>query len=114
MLYVDGDSGVTVDQCAEISRALDSLLRVEGVIDEDTRLDVSSPGLDKPLVLQRQYAQHVGRDLCVEMLPAADDSRILDGKLVDVGEKSIKMETEDGTCDVKYDFIKTAKVKLPW
>ena len=114
IVYVEGDDGVTIDQCAEISRSLDALLKIEGVVDEDTRLDVSSPGLSRPLLLPRQYTRHIGRELSITLNSDEGEMEKIEGKLASADEKSIVVETESGPCDVQYVSISTAKVKLPW
>ncbi len=64
-VLVDTDSGITIDECARVSRELGRMLEVGDVLEGSTRLEVSSPGLDQPLKLLRQYAKNVGRRFVV-------------------------------------------------
>lgn len=70
-VYLDGDHGVNVDHCTEVSRFLESRLDRDK---EDFDLSVSSFGADRPLVLKRQFPQHLGRTLQVTM---KDESEIV-------------------------------------
>ena len=80
---IDGDNGVTIDDCIELSRAIESQLDRD---EEDFALDVSSAGADQPLKLTRQYLKNIGREVevvtfdgekSVGELTAADEERIV-------------------------------------
>lgn len=81
---IDGDNGITVDDCIELSRAIESHLDRD---EEDFALDVSSAGADQPLKLRRQYVKNIGRD--VEAL--ASDGEKTVGTLTEVGEESFTL-----------------------
>lgn len=88
-VYADSDTGITIDQITRISRKLSELLDSENVIEGRYRLDVSSPDLDKPLKLLRQYSKNIGRYFKVHysengvhqtkegILLSVDDSKIV-------------------------------------
>ena len=65
MVIVDGDKGVTIDDCVYISRELSKILDETNLVDDHYLLEVSTPGLDHPLKLKRQYKKNVGRSLKV-------------------------------------------------
>jgi ribosome maturation factor RimP len=60
-LYIDTDTGVTIGQCTELSRQLSAALELQDVVSSSYILEVSSPGLKKPLKLLRQYRKNIGR-----------------------------------------------------
>ncbi|WEK37082.1 MAG: ribosome assembly cofactor RimP [Candidatus Pseudobacter hemicellulosilyticus] len=92
-LFLDGDQGITVEKCIQINRALYKQLEESGLFPaDDFSLEVSSPGLDEPLRLQRQYNKNVGRP--VEVL--LTDGRKVEGKMTAVTEQGIEVE------EVKY------------
>ncbi len=84
-VLVDSMEGVKVQECAEISRGLIGEL---DLIDEDHSLEVSSPGLDAPLVLKQQYEKNIGRE--VEVI--FNDGKKKKGKLIAVAGKGIDVE----------------------
>jgi ribosome maturation factor RimP len=77
MILVDGDAGIGIADCAAISRFVGFKLEEEEVIDEAYNLEVSSPGIDSPLILQRQYTKNIGRNLGIKMLDGTKREGIL-------------------------------------
>lgn len=88
MLMLDSDEGITIQECADISRSLGEELEAAEVVGEAYTLEVSSPGLDQPLRLPRQYQKNVGRDLKVTLTTG----QALTGTLVEVKEGSIVLQ----------------------
>ncbi|MGD0338185.1 MAG: ribosome maturation factor [Bacteroidota bacterium] len=95
-VFVDSDSGVTTELCASISRDLAARLDAAEIIHGRYRLEVSSPGLDRPLKLYRQYPKNIGRTLKVKYTMEGTAVTVV-GKLVTVKENSIMVENEEGT-----------------
>jgi ribosome maturation factor RimP len=89
---LDGDNGVTIDDCATLSRSLAGVLEEQGLIGDNFTLEVTTPGVDKPLLLKRQYVKNVGRGLKVYR----KDKSILEGKLKQVTGEDIVLEQESG------------------
>jgi ribosome maturation factor RimP len=88
IILVDGDKGVGIADCAQISRYVGFRLEEGNVIEEAYNLEVSSPGLDAPLALPRQYVKNIGRTLAIKM---ADGSK-REGKLSGLTEDAILVE----------------------
>ena len=114
-IFLDADSGLGIEKCIRINRALyKTLEEMELFTDGDFSLEVSSPGIDQPLKLSRQYVKNVGRD--VEVL-LNDDTR-KEGTLKSVSEESITIEYTEGknkkavthTLDIPFTDIKHTKV----
>jgi ribosome maturation factor RimP len=64
-VLIDSDAGISIDECAEISRKLDDMIEAEALIPHAYTLEVSSPGVDYPLAMPRQYQKNIGRTLRV-------------------------------------------------
>ncbi|WP_437918945.1 ribosome assembly cofactor RimP [Sphingobacterium sp. LRF_L2] len=84
-ILLDGDAGIAIEDCAKVSRHVGFHLEEENVIDKKYRLEVSSPGIDTPLLLYRQYAKNKGRDIRITQL----DGTKREGKLLEVSESSV-------------------------
>ncbi|WP_032092872.1 MULTISPECIES: ribosome maturation factor RimP [Pasteurellaceae] len=80
-LYIDKDGGVTVDDCADVSRQVSAVLDVEDPIADKYNLEVSSPGLDRPLFTLAQYQRFIGQDIAVQLRIPQADRRKWQGKL---------------------------------
>lgn len=90
LVILDGDNGVTIDTCAEVSRKLSAALDESSLIEDRYTLEVASPGLDHPLKLKRQYFKNRGRKMKVTL----KDKKIVQGKLMEVMEESVTLEEE--------------------
>lgn len=90
-VLLDADNGMDVGRCAEVNRAL--YRHVEGIKlfgDENFSMEISSPGIDRPLKSQRQFKKNIGRTVEVTL----GDSSVVTGKLNDVDEENIILEKE--------------------
>jgi ribosome maturation factor RimP len=115
-LTVDKPGGVTLDDCTRLSRALGHALDVEEPIDHRYTLEVSSPGLDRPLEDRRDFEQAVGRLARVKTRPSWDGPRLLIGRLKGVEPEAVRIEEgEDGReWSVPWDAIAQARLEIEW
>ena len=112
--FVDTDKGITIEECASISRDLAQELDRGTVIEGTYRLEVSSPGIDKPLLMLRQYRKNVGRRFKV-LYQSAETRTTLVGKLQSVGDEKLTFETEKGeTIELDFTTIIESREELPW
>ena len=80
-LFIDKEGGVTVDDCADVSRQVSAILDVEDPIADKYNLEVSSPGLDRPLFTLSQFERYIGQDISVHLRIPVMERRIWQGKL---------------------------------
>ena len=108
-VFIDKPGGVTVDDCAAVSRQLTRVLPVEGVDFE--RLEVSSPGLDRPLRKLAHFARFAGQRAEVRMRTAdASGRRKFVGVLLGSGEGCVRMEVDGATVALVLDDVDRAKL----
>jgi ribosome maturation factor RimP len=116
-IFIDGDQGVSIEKCVQINRALYKKLEELGLFPTgDFSLEVSSPGLDEPLKLLRQYKKNIGRQ--VELI--LQDGSKKEGRLMEVAEDGIIVEETKGKNKKKevinhtflFDNIKTTKIQV--
>jgi ribosome maturation factor RimP len=88
VILVDGDKGIGIDDVVAVSRHVGFHLEEENVIETAYNLEVSSPGLDTPLTLMRQYAKNIGRNLSIKM----DDGSKREGILSSITEDAIVID----------------------
>lgn len=87
MVYIDGDQGVTIEDCSKLSRQIEKELDRDR---EDFELEVSSVGVGHPLQMVRQYHNNIGRRLAV----ITNDEQIIKGKLTEVTEQGVVIEKD--------------------
>jgi len=92
LVLIDGDQGVSIDDCANLSRELSKGLDEVSWMEDSYTLEVSTPGVDHPLKLKRQYARNIGRKLKVKR---ANDT--VEGRLAEVNEERITLIQEIGS-----------------
>ena len=113
-VFLDTDVGVTIELCAEISRNLASEIEREHVIETSYRLEVSSPGIDKPLKLLRQYHKNIGRRFKVTFERAGSKSTIV-GPLISVVDDMLTFAPDKGEpLSLRFSEIVESQVELPW
>lgn len=88
IIQVDGDQGISIQDCAAISRHVGFHLEEENVIEKAYNLEVSSPGVGEALLLNRQYHKNIGRELSVKL----STGEIKEGKLLSVTDEAIQIE----------------------
>ncbi|HLQ99234.1 MAG TPA: ribosome assembly cofactor RimP [Sphingobacterium sp.] len=110
-VLIDGDEGISIDDCAKISRELGQIMDEEEFLENTYKLEVSSPGLNKPLKLLRQYHKNLGRDIRV----TTGDGQQIEGKLIDAHEEGIEVtytiKRKKKKAELKTDFIPFSNVK---
>ena len=80
-IFIDHEDGITVDNCADVSRQISSVLDVEDPISQEYNLEVSSPGMDRPIFTLEQYAALAGNIVEVRLRMAFDGRRKFKGRL---------------------------------
>lgn len=116
-IFIDADEGMPLSALIQYNRGLYRVLEESAMYpDGNFSLEVSSPGLDEPLKLLRQYKKNIGRYLELQTL----DDRMLEGKLLETSDDGIVLETETGKGKKKvvlqetilFTDIKTAKIQV--
>jgi ribosome maturation factor RimP len=113
-VFVDSDDALDASALARLSRELSVLLDVEDLIDGHFNLNVSSPGLDRPLTSARQFKKNVGRRVSVTVTSGPEVSRT-EGVLVESDTEEFEIETSDGERErfARADSLEI-KVLPPW
>lgn len=94
--YIDKEGGITINDCESVSRALSEKLDEKDFIDEAYIMEVSSPGLGRPLKKEKDYIRSIGKELELRTYRAFDKQKEFYGALVAYDEDSVTIELEDG------------------
>lgn len=114
LVLLDGDQGVTIDDCADLSRAIGNELEEKDLIEEAFRLEVSSPGIDYPLQSVRQYRKNIDRNIKVipnegkeikGILKSADETKIVVDQEVKKGKKTEYKEVEIPMSEINKTIV---------
>ena len=104
--------GMTVDHCAEISRTVSALLDVADPIAGAYTLEVSSPGIDRPLTRLDDFERFAGYEAKLELRIPLDGQRRFRGRLLGLDDEEIRLETEGGELRLSYADLAKAKLIL--
>ena len=104
--------GIEVDDCAEISNAVSATLDVEDPILDAYTLEVSSPGIDRPLTRLKDFDTYEGYEAKLETTELIDGRRRFKGELAGVEDDEVLINIEEGTIGLKFDWLSDAKLVL--
>jgi len=113
----DGSSSVTADDCARVSREVQALLNARAAEGPEPVLEVSSPGVERPLVRARDYERFVGRRACVRGFgPLVEDRKVVEGELVGLAEGggSVVLDADGERIEIPLAAITRANLVYRW
>ena len=112
-VFIDSAEGITLDQCADVSRELGQYIEVEEIIDHAYNLEVSSPGLERPLRSISEFRKYAGKKAKVKVHNAIDGVKTFEGVIGDVGDEVINMTLADGSSvQFTYDMLSKARLAI--
>ena len=113
-IYVDGsgDQGVTLDACADVSREVGALLDVEDPIKSNYQLEVSSPGVERPLYSLDQYEKYIGHEVKIKLSIAQLGRRQFVGRIEKVEDNQVFVAVDDEVIAVGLNDIQKANLVM--
>ena len=106
------EGGIEVDDCAQISQAIGAVLDVEDPILDEYALEVSSPGIDRPLTRLKDFEAFEGYEAKIETAELIDGRRRFKGALAGIEGDEVLINVEEGTLGLKFDWLTDAKLVL--
>jgi len=110
-VFVDAEKNVSADDLAEMSRKLNEIIDSENLLKESYRLEVSSPGVDRPLKFLKQYPKHINRNFEVIYKSAESETKFT-GRLISVERDELTFQTKEKSILIKFNQIIKAKVLI--
>jgi ribosome maturation factor RimP len=109
-IYIDSENGVEVEDCADVSRQVSAVLDVEDPITNEYNLEVSSPGMDRPLFKPEHYSQVVNQTITVKLQMPQDDRRNFKGFLESCDDRGFVMVVDKEKFELAYDNVLKANL----
>jgi len=109
-IFIDADNGVSLDDCEKVSRQISSVMDVEDPIEGEYTLEVSSPGMDRPLYKTAHYARYVGETINVRLRVARDGRRRFKGVITKVENDDVFLNVDNQEIQLAVDAIDKANV----
>lgn len=109
--YIDKEGGISLDDCELISRKVSDWLDREDFIQDSYILEVSSPGLGRPLKKEKDFARSIGKDVEIRLYKALNKSKEYTGILKAYDKESVLLQMEDGS-DLSFQRADIALIRL--
>lgn len=109
-VYIDKADGILIEDCEIVSRQLSGVLDVEDPITSEYTLEVSSPGMDRPLFTLEQFAAHAGEQVKIKLRSPFDGRRNFQGLLRGVEEQDVVVQVDDHEYLLPIDLIDKANI----
>jgi ribosome maturation factor RimP len=113
-LFIDCESGVTLDHCSMVSREVSAYLDIEELIEQSYHLEVSSPGLERPLHTIGDFKRFCGKNARVKLRESVNGQRVFNGRINQVhNDRIVEILLENGEIlTFSYDAINTARLSI--
>ncbi len=111
-IAIDKEGGVTLDDCERFSKSLGALLDVEDVIHRAYTLEVSSPGLDRPLRNLREFERNKGKLARIVTVEKIGNQNFIVGRIAEVNDGLVTLLVDDRAIDIPYDKITKARLEI--
>ena len=109
-LFIDREGGVTIDDCADVSRQISALIDVEDPIRGQFNLEVSSPGLDRPLRRLKDFQRFTGSLVKLKTVMPLEGQRNFKGRLLEANEEVLVIETDTEEISLPMNAIEKARI----
>lgn len=110
-IYLDKKGGITIEDCATISRQVGDLLDVKNLIPYSYQLEVSSPGLNRPLKKEEDIKRFIGETITLKTRCPVEQRSNFKGKLIDYRNGAIVIDIDGKHCRIPYKIVKKANVE---
>lgn len=108
-VYADSDRGITLEDCAHLSQLIGAALEATDLFEKGYILEVSSPGVDRPLITSKDFRRRVGREMKIELL-ADGEVKTIRGTLTDVSDTTLTVAGEQGEKTIALEDVSRGKL----
>jgi len=109
-VYVHKQGGVTIKDCKDLSKACTDYLDMEDIIQGRYNLEVSSLGLDRPLLTQKDFQRRIGETVSLELTPAENEKSLVEGILLSTDETGVTISKDNQEFHYEFDRIIRGKI----
>lgn len=111
-IFIDKSGGITVDECAEVSREFGTLLDVNDLIESSYRLEISSPGLRRPLKKPQDFTRYEGRKIKLKTYAPVHERKTFTGELLGYKDGEVSVSADGVIYQIPYEMISKANLEI--
>ena len=108
--YIDSENGIQIEDCTTVSRALSAKLDEEDPIEDSYYLEVSSPGLDRPLKKESDFIKYIGKKIKIKFYKPFMDKKVMEGVLQGFENNKIIINVNDETLEIEKDIVASTRL----
>jgi len=109
-IYIDKEGGIALEDCERLSKRLSALLDVEDPISGNYSLEISSPGIPRPLFYKEQYKRYFGFEINLKLFKPINGRRKFTGTIVDVNEEILTLKVGEEIIEIQFPHIVKANL----
>jgi ribosome maturation factor RimP len=109
-IFIESGEGITIEDCEKVSRQVSAILDVEDPISGEYTLEVSSPGIDRPLFKISQFEEYAGSEVDIKMRSPLDGRRKFKGRITKIDGNAIRIDVDGTEYDLDHSDIEKASV----
>lgn len=109
-LYIDKEGGVTIDDCSDVSQQISALIDVEDPVKGQFNLEISSPGMDRPLRRLKDFQRFTGSKVKLKTGVPLDGQRNFTGRLLSADDNYVVIETDTEEISIPMDALDKARI----
>ncbi|WP_158090477.1 ribosome maturation factor RimP [Desulfurella amilsii] len=111
-VYIDRQSGVSLNDCEVVSKHISVVLDVENVMEESYILEVSSPGINRNLKTKKHYEDSIGKECIINLFNPIDNKKNIEGQIISVTDRGVEVKSDQVVVYIDFNDIKKAKLNL--
>lgn len=111
-IFIENNDGISIDDCATVSRQIGAVLDVENIIPVAYILEVSSPGMDRVLFNPKQYQDYIGETIKIRTRTPIDERRNFKGSLIKASDTEVTLDIDNQAFEIPFDSIDRARLVL--
>jgi ribosome maturation factor RimP len=111
-VFIDKEGGITVEDCQKISGQIGDLIEIENIISSEHIMEVSSPGLDRPLKTEKDFLRFKNKKIQASTFSPIDGQRNFKGSIADFVDNTLHLQTQKGLVKILADNIAKARLEI--
>ena len=109
-VIIDNKNGITVDECARVSRITEDVIKLDDELKSEYTLEVTSPGINRPLFVEDDYRDNIGNKVKVSLKKMQDNTKNISGIIMEVIDKFVVIKSRNNNYKIEFENIKKANL----
>ena len=109
-VIIDNKNGITVDECARVSRITEDVIKLDDELKSEYTLEVTSPGINRPLFVENDYRDNIGNKVKVSLKKMQDNTKNISGIIMEVIDKFVVIKSRNNNYKIEFENIKKANL----